>query len=1067
MQRRIGDLRRQGLALLITSCGLLVGKGVLAAPAKPSHPQPSHPQTGHRHGALPAAKGAKGGFLSRMPAAQRARWQQILDAFRTQAARRHHSTKAVDRLLAAPTPGAAPKGHGGGPPRLAAAQAPACLVPVNPTLDAFGSTNGDPAEPSHRVTFGDFDGDGDLDLFLSGYYGYDENTQTSYSYLRYGENIGTTTNPVYVERTGAANPMNGVNVAEDGGNPGLVQLVTPAAGDLDGDGDTDLVVGLPDGKIRYFMNTGGGVLVEQTGPANPFDGIAVPFNAAPTLADIDGDGDMDVSIGSYLDGVFTFLHDNGSSPITFTDVTGNVTEDPFLNFTSGGGYAPYENSAPAFADIDGDGDLDGFVGANYAIKAPGAPVPFPIGILGVVRYFQNETGRPYAEHFGAERPGDSGNPLFGHFGFVPQPVLVDIDNDGDFDSFVGGGKGHIAFFENTGDATSPGFLDAGLGVTFVDIDGDGDLDAFAGRTYVYFEEPPYGYPENFLLFYENLGTASQPFWKLRPSPQSDKQAAKGATKSWRGKATAVPGKPTGRRSPVKATPAGNVPYNPLSAYGFAATFGDLDGDGDLDAMVGNKEGQILYFENTGSVGAPAFGIPLARPDATTSSFSGFTKPFLADMDADGDLDLVVGDGNGSLRYFENTDIVAPGDVVDGSGAFTERTGDPAVGGDEPDNPFFAIDVGDSASPWLVDWDGDGDLDLFVGDKYQVHLFPNAGSAAAPSFGAEDTAGNPLAPYGTMEPTPAIVDINADGLWDAFLGGFGSNEAFLGELPGVTVTPLNIITTEAGGQATFTVVLTSQPTSDVIIDVASNDTTEGVTDLTQLTFTPANWDQPQTVTVTGQPDAISDPATPYVIVLTMNGATVGCYATVDPADVNAVNLDAGGWPAQKAVSGSTQAGGTLTYTITLTNPTATTAVDSAGDEFSDVLPPQVTLVSATATSGVATANVGTNTVTWNGALAAGASVTITVTATINAGVSAGTVVSNQGTFSLDLDGNGTHEASFLTDDPATAPPSQPDPTLFTVTAAAVAIPNVPTLSQIGAALLGLLMAGLGVLGIRRR
>ena len=98
---------------------------------------------------------------------------------------------------------------------------------------------------------------------------------------------------------------------------------------------------------------------------------------------------------------------------------------------------------------------------------------------------------------------------------------------------------------------------------------------------------------------------------------------------------------------------------------------------------------------------------------------------------------------------------------------------------------------------------------------------------------------------------------------------------------------------------------------------------------------------------------------------------------------------------------------MTYTVTLTNSGGGAQADNAGNEFTDILPASLTLVSATATSGTAAANVGTNTVTWNGALAARR---------------LGDHhhhrhhqrrrhrhdVSNQGTISYDADGNGTNE-----------------------------------------------------------
>src|SRR5207248_3775260 len=74
--------------------------------------------------------------------------------------------------------------------------------------------------------------------------------------------------------------------------------------------------------------------------------------------------------------------------------------------------------------------------------------------------------------------------------------------------------------------------------------------------------------------------------------------------------------------------------------------------------------------------------------------------------------------------------------------------------------------------------------------------------------------------------------------------------------GITVSPVvGLVTTEAGGTATFTVVLTSQPTAGVTIPIASSNPAEGTAAPASLTFTAANWNVAQTVTVTGVDDAV--------------------------------------------------------------------------------------------------------------------------------------------------------------------------------------------------------------------
>lgn len=134
-------------------------------------------------------------------------------------------------------------------------------------------------------------------------------------------------------------------------------------------------------------------------------------------------------------------------------------------------------------------------------------------------------------------------------------------------------------------------------------------------------------------------------------------------------------------------------------------------------------------------------------------------------------------------------------------------------------------------------------------------------------------------------------------------------------------------------------------------------------------------------------------------------------------------------ATKTVSGTYRAGQTVTYTVTLVNNGSIGQADNPGHEYVDVLPAGVALVSATASSGTAVATIGTNSVTWDGSLAPlGGSATITITATIASGTQ-GQTISSQGTVSYDSDGNGTNDATVLTDDPST--PAAGDPTAFAV------------------------------------
>jgi uncharacterized repeat protein (TIGR01451 family) len=136
----------------------------------------------------------------------------------------------------------------------------------------------------------------------------------------------------------------------------------------------------------------------------------------------------------------------------------------------------------------------------------------------------------------------------------------------------------------------------------------------------------------------------------------------------------------------------------------------------------------------------------------------------------------------------------------------------------------------------------------------------------------------------------------------------------------------------------------------------------------------------------------------------------------------------------ADAGGFVASANVIYTLTLTNAGSAIQADNPGSELVDTLPSTVTLVSASATPGTAAANLPANAVTWNGSLASGGSATITIHATIQPTVALGTTISNQGTIYYDADGNGTNEATTLTDDPAA--PGANDPTSFIVVSPAM-------------------------------
>ena len=109
--------------------------------------------------------------------------------------------------------------------------------------------------------------------------------------------------------------------------------------------------------------------------------------------------------------------------------------------------------------------------------------------------------------------------------------------------------------------------------------------------------------------------------------------------------------------------------------------------------------------------------------------------------------------------------------------------------------------------------------------------------------------------------------------------------------GITISEITGDTTESGGTATFTIVLDSEPTSDVTIGLSSSDTTEGSVSPASVTFTRDNWNIAQEVTVTGVSDHDVDGDIDYVIITSPASSADAKYEGLDADDVSVTNVDA--------------------------------------------------------------------------------------------------------------------------------------------------------------------------------
>ncbi|HEY8468337.1 MAG TPA: VCBS repeat-containing protein [Longimicrobiales bacterium] len=400
--------------------------------------------------------------------------------------------------------------------------------------------------------------------------------------------------------------------------------------------------------------------------------------------------------------------------------------------------------------------------------------------------------------------GEHGNPYDHPFlgGLdVPRPQLVDIDADGDLDLFVQERSGELMFLENMGTPQAPRFvwrtdrfrdLDVGEWTRFADIDGDGDPDLLAEERYsyirVYINDGPAGEPR-FMLVADSLrdedGAAIFADRQNIPSvadidcdslPDLFLGRVEGTITRLEATSRVAPGAVPRFRHVTDRFENIEIIGQIGSLHGAnSMSFADVDDDGDLDLFWGDFfEPGVLFIPNTGTCSTPGLRtepVPLRTADGDTLRSSGYNVTYLADIDADGDLDLFVGVLGGAF----NPNLTASDNFY-----FLERT----AGGEyalRTRRYLSQLDVGSESVPALGDIDGDGDLDLLVGNKLdpanpaaaRLYVFENEGGAANPAFRLADTLD--LAP--AFHYAPALADLDADGDLDLALGTWNDGVLF--------------------------------------------------------------------------------------------------------------------------------------------------------------------------------------------------------------------------------------------------------------------------------------------------
>jgi hypothetical protein len=190
------------------------------------------------------------------------------------------------------------------------------------------------------------------------------------------------------------------------------------------------------------------------------------------------------------------------------------------------------------------------------------------------------------------------------------------------------------------------------------------------------------------------------------------------------------------------------------------TVADLDGDGILELLVGEETGNVLRYEQTAAgaqtfTKATLFTNPFGTATSSAPNGGSYPRPTVADLDNNGLLDVLVGSNDGTLRRYEQT---------------TANTATFTALGQMKDNNGTIIDAGDVDKPLLTDYDGDGYLDMLLGNRAGNIVLYTQSTANSATFKKIDFLknGTSTISVGTYA-APSITDIDGNGLLDLFVG----------------------------------------------------------------------------------------------------------------------------------------------------------------------------------------------------------------------------------------------------------------------------------------------------------
>ncbi|MCL4858857.1 MAG: VCBS repeat-containing protein [Caldilineaceae bacterium] len=499
-----------------------------------------------------------------------------------------------------------------------------------------------------------------------------------------------------------------------------------ALADLDGDGDLDIIIANAGSAIpnddEIWINQGGA----QGGQAGVFvlgQSLANGESFLVKVGDLDGDGDLDAIIVG-AQGVQIWWNDGNG------------------NFSAGPAFPFFGLNDIALGDLDGDGDLD--------IVMAGEGQFFPSQI------FWNEWNTRQAF-----TPG----PLLVTAGVNSGVAIADLDNDGHADIYLATSQANVVWWNN-GD----GFFSAGTGmgdqndtdVALGDFNGDGHIDAFVTRRItgsaangVWLNNGDRTFrPAN-----DQLGNHTSfrvAVADLNGDGKLDAFVANsGPNKVWLNASQPGPDDEEDERIRPFNPNGQELGINPT----FGIALGRLDNDTALDAITASFDGARIWLNGGGDQ-------PIGRFHEAQHLEDGWGQAVaLGDLDGDGDLDAVV-------LYF--------------GGEYNARIWLNGEGGDPPGTfrPGQAL-AGATSNPEgvaLVDVDNDGDLDIILASAFGSELWLNG------------VGGDPVGVFRKSDQQfPAATrvaagDLNGDGNVDLVFTGWGMTEVWLngggGTAPGV-------------------------------------------------------------------------------------------------------------------------------------------------------------------------------------------------------------------------------------------------------------------------------------------